>query len=142
MMIPVMVQQPCKPPGLEVGWADENLTAEQVADLVGVPSGTLIEGKILRRKGVKRWSLVANVEFKPTKSLSDRLHTLRAAEAKVHYQVSITDAKQGNVIAEIFSGDDYQEAFDAACTARSNPELRGLWIKFTTGAAVRWAVIS
>jgi hypothetical protein len=82
MRIPVYVQPPCAPQKTRlVGWADDKLTAEEVAKEVGVPDGCFYEGKIMRRTvskgrkaalgerldldpGAYHWSLVANVTFK------------------------------------------------------------------------------
>jgi hypothetical protein len=65
MMIPVEVQQPCKPQSARiVGSQSDSLTAHEVARLVGVPLECFIEGKIIKRKHQRRWSLVADVEFR------------------------------------------------------------------------------
>jgi hypothetical protein len=64
MIIPVEVQQPNKPWSTRmVGSASDQLTAKQVAEKVGVPEGCLIDGKVMRRMGKARWSLVVNVRF-------------------------------------------------------------------------------
>jgi hypothetical protein len=69
MMIPVYVQRPNEPPGLEVGMADDKLDAASVAQLVKVPEGCFLDGKVIRRRKVKpgqlptRWSIVADVRF-------------------------------------------------------------------------------
>lgn len=64
MIIPVEVQKPNQPhSAVVVGRADSRWSAEKVATWVGVPDGCLIDGKIIRRKGKARWSLVAYVEF-------------------------------------------------------------------------------
>jgi hypothetical protein len=65
MMLPVEVQQPTKPESARiVGTAPEDLTAEEVAKLVSVPLETFLGGKIISRKGERRWSLVADVKFR------------------------------------------------------------------------------
>lgn len=64
MLIPVMVQKPNQPKSeVYVGMASEDLTPEEVADRVGVPEGCLCDGKILKRKKQKVWSLVAYVRI-------------------------------------------------------------------------------
>ena len=64
MIIPVEVQRPCEPKSAKfVGRASDDLTAEEVAELVKVPEGCLIGGKIMGGKKGRRWSLVANVRF-------------------------------------------------------------------------------
>lgn len=60
----------------------------------------------------------------------------------IRYEVSITDNVGGTVIETVYSGNDYQIAFDAACNARSREDLRGKWIKFLDDKKVKWAVIS
>jgi hypothetical protein len=65
LMLPVEVQRPNQPQSTRVvGAASDELTAEEVAKQVGVPDGHLIEGKILGGKKGRRWSLVANVNFR------------------------------------------------------------------------------
>jgi len=63
-LIPVEVQLPCKPDSaVTIGEAPDNITAEEVAALVRMPEGCLIDGKIVRsKKKGDRWSLVAWVE--------------------------------------------------------------------------------
>jgi len=64
MSIPVFVQPPNQPnKGRIVGNANETWTAERVARYVGVPDGTLVDGKIIRRRGGAFWNLVANVRL-------------------------------------------------------------------------------
>lgn len=64
MNIPVEVQKPNNPRSARcVGEAPESATAEEVARAVGVPEGCLVDGKVVRRDGWARWSLVAYVEF-------------------------------------------------------------------------------
>jgi hypothetical protein len=64
MLIPVEVQYPNKPhSAVVVGEADDRLSARAVAKLVGVPIDCLVDGKVIRRKGTARWSLVAYVEI-------------------------------------------------------------------------------
>jgi hypothetical protein len=49
-----------------VGEAHDYMSPKQYAHKVGVPAGCLIDGKVLKRKGQKRWLLVAYVkEVKP-----------------------------------------------------------------------------
>lgn len=63
-IIPVYVQKPNQPHSeVLVGNASDQSTADEVAKQVGVPEGCLVDGKIIRRKGEARWSLVAYVEF-------------------------------------------------------------------------------
>lgn len=63
-LIPVFVQRPNEPKTKRlVGEASTELTAAEVADQVGVPDGCLLDGKIMRRKGERHWSLVALVRF-------------------------------------------------------------------------------
>ena len=65
MYIPVYVQPPCKPQNTYyVGLADDHLSAAEVAVEMGVPAGCFLEGKVIRRKGAKRWSLIADVKFR------------------------------------------------------------------------------
>ena len=60
MLIPVEVQKPCQPQTARVvGEAHDYLRPEDVANEVGVPEGCFMEGKILKRRGERRWSLVA-----------------------------------------------------------------------------------
>ena len=64
MILPVYVQRPCEPKSTrQVGYADADLLVDEVADAVGVPTGCLITGKVMKRKGVRCWSLVADVTF-------------------------------------------------------------------------------
>ena len=64
MNIPVEVQEPNKPHTARVlGEAPDDLTAEEVAERVGVPDGCLVDGRIIRRGGAARWSLVAWVKI-------------------------------------------------------------------------------
>jgi hypothetical protein len=61
-IIPVEVQLPCQPKTRRiVGKAPDYYTAGEVATMVGIPAGFLIDGKIIRRGGKMRWSLVTNV---------------------------------------------------------------------------------
>ncbi len=63
MNIPVEVQQPNRPQTRRVvGHAPDTATAAEVAKLVGMPDGCLIDGKIMSRNGVRR-SLVGNIRF-------------------------------------------------------------------------------
>ena len=65
MNIPVYVQEPCKYNQRRfVGNASDDLPAEEVAKEMGVPDGCFLEGKVMRRKGEKHWSIVANVKFR------------------------------------------------------------------------------
>jgi hypothetical protein len=62
-IIPVEIQQPCKPQTRRIiGEAPDNWTAGEVATAVGLPAGYLLDGKIIRRNGKARWSLVGWVE--------------------------------------------------------------------------------
>jgi rRNA maturation endonuclease Nob1 len=64
MIIPVEVQRPCEPKSARfVGEESDDLTAEEVAERVGVPVGCFIAGKIMKGKKGRRWSLVADVKF-------------------------------------------------------------------------------
>jgi len=64
-MIPVEVQQPCKPASaITIGEAPENWTPEQVWNHFGLPADDVIDAKVIRRKGDARWSLVAWVTVK------------------------------------------------------------------------------
>jgi len=64
MIIPVEVQRPCEPKSARfVGEASDDLLAGEVADLVGVPQGCFVTGKIMKGKKGRRWSLVADVRI-------------------------------------------------------------------------------
>jgi hypothetical protein len=62
VIIPVYVQQPNKPAtNRRVGEASDLGEPETVARKVGIPEGCLVDGKVVNRKGERRWSLVAHV---------------------------------------------------------------------------------
>jgi hypothetical protein len=65
MIIPVEVQKPNKPDSAMIlGEADDRLDVASVAELVGIPEGCLVGGKVIRsKKHGDRWSLVANIKF-------------------------------------------------------------------------------
>jgi len=60
------------------------------------------------------------------------------------FHVSITEGREvGTIVETVYIGSDYQEAFDAACSARANEAWRGKWIRFSQdGVSTKWAVIS
>ena len=63
-MIPVFVQPPNQPDkGRIFGKASESWTPQRVARRVGVPTGTLVDGRIIRRRGGAYWTIVANVKI-------------------------------------------------------------------------------
>jgi hypothetical protein len=64
MNIPVEVQRPNAPHTKRyVGEASDRLSVKRVADLVGVPAESFLEGKIIKHKGERRWSIIADVIF-------------------------------------------------------------------------------
>jgi len=64
MLIPVEVQLPNQPQSARrVGEASDDLTAREVADRVGVPKDCFVDGKIMKGKKGRRWSLIALVRF-------------------------------------------------------------------------------
>lgn len=64
-MIPVEVQLPNKPQTAHVvGEASDDMTAEEVARRVGVPADCFVDGKIMKGKRGRRWSLIAWVKFR------------------------------------------------------------------------------
>jgi hypothetical protein len=61
MLIPVYVQRSDQPQTERyIGQASDSLTAEQVADRVGIPLDRVIEGRITRSKGKFRWKFVVH----------------------------------------------------------------------------------
>lgn len=69
MLLEVYVQQPNKPPGHYVGMVSEFAEGHEVAKQVGVPDGCLVDAKIVKRKGKRRWSVVALVGFREAKNV-------------------------------------------------------------------------
>lgn len=64
MKIPVVIQRPGTTISSRiVGYAEDTLDLYEVAALVGVPEGELIDGRIVQRRKGRRWSLITNRKF-------------------------------------------------------------------------------
>jgi hypothetical protein len=72
------------------------------------------------------------------RSLAEALAKIKPSE----YSVSIREGKDSDsIVAELYSGPSYQEAFDLAVAARNKAEYRLKWIRFATPEATKWAEV-
>lgn len=58
------------------------------------------------------------------------------------YSVSIAETVEGDIVSEVYAGDDFQEALDQAFNARDKKEWRGKFIRFESPDRLKWARIS